>query len=257
MQVCFIEPLAHLEDAFATQTNWHMILPEMLHNDHYRNHYTQVGGYKLLDNGAAEGDEATWKDLLTWAYELQVDEIIVPDIMGNGAETVRRAILFEKWLRKHFKDATNDFKWQGVAHGRNLAEVVNSIRQLCTIDYIDVLGLPRLLTIQVHPFTRINVVYNPELVRLIVEHFPSGIHCLGTGPFIKEVVMLADAPVRSVDTSVVANMTLAELDIARHPRVDRPENFWYNTYPNKALAEFNHMKFIDWSIGTNWGKGGL
>lgn len=245
MKIAFIEPLAHM--AKYGISDMHMILPEMIHNPSYTKHFQNVQGYKILDNGAAEGvdpDQDTWAKLLDTANVLKVDEIVVPDVMGDGLATQVRALAFDRWLQAELSLRPNTFNYMGVAQGDTSHEVLSCIQTLASIDSITTLGMPRILTEQNH-MTRLNLI---DAIWPKVRHqFPKGIHCLGGSSWKFEPLLLADlGSVRSIDTSFPANMSLAGHDLVSDPFVSRPNDFWTKKFPSEKLAALNHLMFTQW-----------
>lgn len=250
MQVAFIEPVQELAEF--SLTDMHMILPEVLHNPVYLDYFLSVKGHKILDNGAAEGRVATkdmWTKLVEEAQMVGADEVVVPDVMGNSGATQRMAVEFAQWvMNEGALLGADQFKWMGVAHGNSLQEVVACIHLLAQLDIVTVLGLPRIIANNIHKWARISILESDLMNDLIPNGFPGGIHCLGGARWGKEAILLADYPVRSIDTSYVAAMSLAGHDINTGTYVSRPRDFWSRRYGNdrRLLADMNHMKYLEW-----------
>lgn len=260
MRVAFIEPIAEL--SYCLLTDMQMILPEACNLDpEYRDFYRHIGQahYKILDNGNAEGEEIPWGDLLALGAYMGVNEIVVPDVMGESGPTQRKAWEFHNWLSKQSKLTTSAFNYMGVAHGKNMADVVSCIQTMAEIPSITTLGLPRLIANTIHKHIRCSIMESPDLLSLIAKGFPQGVHCLGSSNYPKEAILLADLPVRSIDTSFVANMTFAGKNIGHDEPVARPKAFWDATYDTneEVLGHINHAKYLDWCRGTNASKGGV
>ncbi len=260
MKVAFIEPVDGLERGFAT--DFHMVVPEALHLEKYARYYTGLDkdrNYVILDNGEADEETPSWDNLLLSAAGIGAHEIVVPDVMGDAQGTQRRALDFGNHLKDYDKAFVEKYNWMGVAHGTTHAEVVGSIQFLGSLDYINVLGLPRIISNDVHKYIRCTIAETPGLMEFIVARFPGGIHCLGASRFFKEALLLADLPVRSIDTSFVASMSLAARNIRRDPWCGRPKNFWTQLYEERMIniADFNHDEYRFWCEGVNASQGGL
>jgi hypothetical protein len=93
MDTILIPPIPELKKH---QQQRHLLLLHMLENKAYRTFYEtrrEAGEYLILDNGAYEnGEAAPTAEYITWA--LKVDELVVPDVLGNIEETLRRAHAF-------------------------------------------------------------------------------------------------------------------------------------------------------------------
>jgi len=256
MRIAFIEPVAHLQ-AYCGQTDIQMVIPEACSIPAYIDFYRHNSSFKMLDNGAYESPAVSWSDLIRLGKLLAVDEIVVPDVIGNSGATQRLAWEFKQFLELS-EDAT-EFQWMGVAHGKNMGEVISCIQTMAQLDYVTTLALPRIIADTIHPHIRYNIMNTPNLLDMIVEGFPGGVHCLGASKFIKEPILLADTPVRSIDTCMPAKMTLYGQDISTGSYVNRPSNFWKLRYEADlgSLPEINHGKYSEWCIGTNAARGGV
>jgi hypothetical protein len=89
-------PLLLLNDAHKYQ----LMLPHMLKDQEYASAYWDYcqdnNKYVILDNGAAEQSPYETKALLAIAKQFMVDEMVVPDVMGDWNETVTAASLFAR-----------------------------------------------------------------------------------------------------------------------------------------------------------------
>jgi hypothetical protein len=95
MDTILIPPIPEL-DRYPQQR--HLLLLHLLNNKAYRGFYQArktCGEYLILDNSAYENGEASPSaEYIGWAQRLQVDELVVPDVLGNIEETLRRAHAF-------------------------------------------------------------------------------------------------------------------------------------------------------------------
>lgn len=243
MRVSFIEPIPSLTKY---STDMHMILPGMpsVDRDEYYEFFSRAEGHKILDNGEAEAwGQQSWSELFLTAAEMRVDEIVAPDVMGDASATMRRLVEFGDIGRANM----DDFNFMGVAQGNSMAEIVACIQYMANQSWITVLGLPRIISNNVHKYMRCTIMESELGKHVIPDAFPNGVHCLGGARFAREAILLADIPsIRSLDTSYVASMSLAEQDIRFDDFQSRPANFWDAEYPDEELAERNHKVFLEW-----------
>ena len=136
MKVAIIPPKAHTELA---DGDYHLILPQLVEDkkrDAYKLFYKEAEGFKILDNGAAEGKLINSNRLMEIASYLEVNEIVVPDVLGDAIESYHMA--------RRFGEIAKDFGWfgyMGVVQGRDRAEIVQSIHMLMDLDYVTTLSL--------------------------------------------------------------------------------------------------------------------
>lgn len=243
MRVAIIAPIDMLE--LAALTDYHLILPHLMENDSYARFYSEVGGFKILDNGAAEpeglsGDPSYLHDI---GLHTNCDELVIPDALGDCSATIELARAFERHARR------GRFGYVGVAQGRTIAEVVKCINYFSHCEWITTLALPRLLNNE--PFLhhqRFSLV--EPIFGEYGSQFPGGIHCLGASKWMREIVALDEAGcVRGMDTSLPIVMgldhrNLADDYVARKPnyfnaKVDRNSLQW-------EVIKNNVKRYLDW-----------
>jgi hypothetical protein len=206
MKVAIIAPVDMLE--LAALTDYHLVLPHMVTESKiYERFYTDVEGFKILDNGAAEpeglsGDPSYLHDI---GLHTGCHELVVPDALGDCERTIRLARSFERSVRRR------DFSYVGVAQGGTLAELVKCVNYFSHCDWIDTLALPRIIN-KIHKTQRFNPI--EPLMKEYAPNFPGGVHCLGASSWIREVVAIDELGlVRGIDTSLPIVMGLANRNI--------------------------------------------
>ena len=241
MKVAVIPPLGNTELA---EGDYHLILPQ--HIDHlrrtaYKLFYQTTPGYKILDNGAAEGKLMKHADLMAIARLLSVDEIVVPDILGDAAASYQLAKEFEPFAQDH-----SWFKYMGVVQGRDRAEIAQSVFMLMDLEYISVLAIPRHLCQKVSRYERFDIVY--AMGTDIAERFEA-VHFLGSSGWPKEVVLLADLPLaRGIDTSYPTYMAQMGYSIDE-PWCPRHKKYFKTalTDEKEELARDNIERYRMWA----------
>jgi hypothetical protein len=237
VKLALITPIDLLD--FAALSDYHLVLPQLFDNERYRRFYTDAKGFKILDNGAAEGYTADGRELHDVALAIGAAEIVVPDCMGDCAETIRLARAFEPYVQ-------SGYNYVGVAQGRTIAEVVKCITFFEHTPWITTLALPRILN-SIHKTTRFN------LIEPILKEFKfHALHCLGASAWVREVLAIADLDVtaRGMDTSLpvvmgLAGRSLQDGYIARGPqyfdqRVERNSLTW-------KVIENNVITYFGWA----------
>jgi hypothetical protein len=197
MDIALIPPASQLDHLMSRKIQ--MMIPAYTKNARYRWFYRNFGHnsdmHVILDNGAFEGARLSPHDLLGMAYDYQVDEIIIPDEMGDmGAsmymlEEFMAKLVTRKWHPKYVMAAVQGQTVEEChAHIRNIAEHTSEVTTL---------GLPKHLD-KTTGWEGIRV----KLTEWILKEFPNmwDIHFLG---YIREGEMMsaAEVGVRSLDTS--------------------------------------------------------
>lgn len=100
-------------------------------------YYKDQAKFKMLDNGAYEtGNPLDTTSILGLADYLQVNEIVLPDVIGNYGRTVQ---LIEEFLLTTPK---RKLKYAAVPQGSTPSEWIGCYRYLATMKDIDVLCIP-------------------------------------------------------------------------------------------------------------------
>ncbi len=196
MRLAFIVPIPHLED-FEDVSNFHLCLAHLFRHEEYFDFYKRAidrGDYVILDNGAFEGEAVNSERLLELVERLMPAEVVAPDVLGNGEETVEKTKQFLSLMPSPLKKRV---RVMGVVQGETPKEWTNCFFALK--DLVDVFGVPGKPSLKnLHPFTRIH----ERIARLTFlkrqTHKP--VHCLGmTG--VRELVVLDRLGARSLDSS--------------------------------------------------------
>jgi hypothetical protein len=163
-----------------------------------------VKGFKILDNGTAEGALVDNDYLMYCAEELEVDEVIVPDIENDCDMTLMLARDFAKHAKSH-----REFAYVGVVQGHTVAELTKCLYGLLSLGYFSTLALPRNMQ-KISKTERYIFASNMELFGCSLP-----LHCLGSGSWLREVALLSEVPqVRGIDTSMPINEAVFGIDIA-------------------------------------------
>lgn len=244
MNVALICP-PHLLEKYATRTRYHLVLPHLFRSQKYLDFYrTRIDNFIILDNGVAEGHEFGAKHLHTLAGEAAVNEIVIPDTMGDANDTLAKAQYFARY-------AQPEYQYMFVLQGRDVQEVMfclNNLDNGAMFSYVTTIGIPR----HFHDIDKNFRVHLAE--HLIREAFNDKfeIHFLGASSWMREVVLLAEAVqyienFRGIDTSMPIYMGLEGLHIGEDTYISRPDNFFDRTDDNEAV-QGNIDTYLDWAL---------
>lgn len=241
MKCAIISPISLLE--FSARSDYHLVLPHLLDNPVYKAFYRTVVGYKILDNGIAEGMQGF--DLFRLGYEVRANEIVVPDVIGDCNATVDLINEYKAHAINH-----PEFKYMGVLQGKNMSEVLKCFNAIVYSDYIKVIGIPRVLCETIGLGFRVGII---GTLRDYQDISGFEIHCLGASTWIREVQELADIwqpeGIRGIDTSLPIVMGLADEDVETGPYMSRQPNFFEAkaTDDQRKLINDNVETYLSWT----------
>ncbi len=171
----------------------HVVLADNACARFYRR-MSEEGKFVIMDNGVYEGHSLTLDELVKAAKKIEASEVILPDVLGRGADTIISSWEALGYLREKLPEC----KFAVVVQGQNVAEWVMSAMPMLTWD-INTLCVPK------HIMT--NVGNNARMLCLknIKDRIPRGmhLHLLGCGKHVEEVALVGkEFKMRSVDSSI-------------------------------------------------------
>ncbi len=205
-------------------------------------------GYKILDNGAAEGDLVAAEELITLAAEIGANEIIVPDVLGDELETI--------WKAREFKaiaEAHPEFKYIGVIQGTNYKTLSQCLMFMESMKYMSIYALPRIMC-KDDQYARATFAAGHYKSHPSVKY-----HCLGSSYWCEETKVLANLPmVRSMDTAMPIKMGIRgqriESDSSYNVETHDLSYFEWQSKHGLILKEFqggaidgNIRTFLEWA----------
>jgi hypothetical protein len=149
MEVALIAPFEMLDSSsFGT---YHLMLPHLTYDPRYVKHFKRLcqdpEKYVIMDNGAAEDVAMDWDVLTSHAWAYQVNEIVLPDVMGDPEATYHCARTF---LEE--RPAVGDMHVIGyVLHGDTVEDTITAFYRIVHSslnDLIDVFYIPRRLLVK-------------------------------------------------------------------------------------------------------------
>lgn len=258
MKLAVIPPVARLSDI--QYREYHLLLPQLFDNYlQYETYYTYMPKKKdhkqhstcdkfyILDNGAAEGEPFGLSELQEMAVDHGgIDEIVLPDKMGDGETTQQ----FLDGVRKELLPA---WGYMYVAHGQSAWEVLNRAAYALQHPMVTTIGLPRCLfdTVKQNDYgERLRCKLAEELQETILRDF--SVHLLGAHPlWYQEAQQAASSKyIRSMDTSlpyVIASHGYM-MSGATPIGLTRKEGYfdWQPTNEEDSKAHFNVQLMDRW-----------
>jgi hypothetical protein len=252
MQIALIPPLSWL--TYVSLTRYQLMLPFLLKD----NNYMQVYGdlcrdskqYVILDNGAAEKQFTDPSELLTTIAQMRPSEVVAPDVLSEGAETVMTTTAFMKMLKD--SSSFGRVNVAVVAQGKNRDQALNTVQQLLEEfnDDIHAIHIPRLLvdTMSVNGF-----IARIKLAQDIRQITDKEIHFLGASPYwvleTKEAAQLGF--VRGIDTSMPFNYAYHSKYIDGPEEIGRPADYFYapSSYFDTLCLSGNVHTMHRWANG--------
>lgn len=224
-------------------TDYQLLLPQCLENNRYVHAYRRArrnGSYLILDNGAAEAVETSPEDLMERAHEMMVNEVVVPDVMGDGAATLEAALAFSV-------HTCPQFNYMGVVQGSSWGECMDCIKGFSTLQYITTLGIPRHL-LDISEDMRVTLV---DHIRLKYGDRWQ-LHLLGMNrKYTNELISYGRAyrmwHVRGIDTSAPFIYAFNGTPLTSHGTIlERPENYF------ERSISYMDTTYINLSIMKLW-----
>jgi hypothetical protein len=226
-------------------------LPHLLTQQKYLQFYQKTEGYKILDNGVAEGLQVEDPEtLFHLAAELNCQEIVVPDTLGDCVATRAQAEAF-----KRLTIGMPPFQYMGVVQGANIPEAIDCVEAFVDLEYIRTIGVPRILSNTIHRDAR-------RVVAEYIKHQYGNtydIHYLGSSRSVDEVKLLRTVKgVRGIDTCmpIVLGIQGKEIDKTSWYEGRSPNFFNWNAEQGwqHDLIRNNCRIFLEWAGASTSGS---
>jgi hypothetical protein len=254
MKLALIPPVSLIDDIF--RTDYQLVLPHVT-DERYIEAYRSArkrGDYLILDNGAAEGGIAHLDHLFGIAFDLMVNEIVVPDVLGDYLGTVQEVQTFETYLKNHQHDF-EQFNYMAVVQGQNWDEICSLVDFYSQINWVTSLGIPRILC-----DTLDDAGARVGVIRYVAETYGNRfqIHLLGTNPrYIRELVRFGPEldkwGVRGVDTSAPFNYANCGKFIDHFDSIERPGGYFQLDAHHFGRVQVKHNLevMLEWTSATS------
>jgi hypothetical protein len=198
MQLAIIPPVKALQPLCGDR-HFHLILAHLLDvSPRYRQFYEaqrrKDNQFFVLDNGAFElGTSVPVERLLYWARKLGPQEIVLPDTVASGEQTVLQAREAITYLQQALPYKA---QYMAVPHGDTWEQYVGCLQQLISIDGVTTIGV---VQESVDFFGKRSLV----LDRLRTLRQDKTVHVLGNDEYCRELRLFPHAYdwVRSTDSA--------------------------------------------------------
>jgi hypothetical protein len=249
-ELALIPPFC-LHSAYS-KPGYHLFLPQLLRHAAYREYVRAASknSFTILDNGAFEGDDIDQTALIDLAVMLGVNEVVIPDTLGDKDTTLVQARSFGEELMIR-EGQTLPEGYMAVVQGETLNECIECLEGFTKHDFITTFGLPKHLVRTVGTGTR------HSLTKYIIEEMDPyyAIHYLGSSPlWLDEITHVAD-DVRGMDTSMpfVQAYHRRLVDDNGNVGLERPTNYFEGKeWEFKCdIVEYNVRTMRKWSSGSD------
>ena len=167
------------------------------------------GRYVILDNGVAENELISNDKLVKLVIEMKVDELIIPDVIGDYEKTNK---IRKEFLKKYYSILSeNDIKIQSVIQGNTFGDYLGEILELEDDERVDVIGVPFRMNFCKFNKTsdRENCMYNRIMFLKYIYFSRKPIHLLGNNLPV-ELILISHPNIRSCDSKLMARYGLSK-----------------------------------------------
>lgn len=261
MKHAIIAPVALLE-RFSTQSDYHLVLcHDMAKFPKYREFYSKrrkAGDFIILDNSAHElGEGAHLNDLILEIDELLPNEVVLPDRLFFGDDTVEGSREAAQILRKKYGTS---IRLMGVPQGRTSFEWDQCCEILIRDIGVDTIGISK--DYEVWPGGLQHRVTRTVQMAHLWENKYTQIHLLGWGRKLAALGTLARANTSTYEGRIRGIDSAKPLVYAAHG-IELPSNLVGTPpYPRRIKNFMLLSEGLDWAIADNninvfstWAKG--
>jgi len=251
MQIALIPPIPNLD--YAAQGDLDMVLTHLaLKEKKYLDFYSASARFKILDNGACEGVMHPIEEVVKVALQINASEIILPDIIMNGAATILEMNKAIRWLKVN--DLLGKFRLMAVPQGKTENEWLGCFKVMSETIEIDTIGFSKLScpacfkdTISI---ARLKAVKSVEKAGLISKD--KQYHLLGGSAQILYEVKKQAKWIRSIDTSAPFEYGKKREVLNRvKASISHPVTFYKEIRPyNKSSVEKNIKLLLEVAHGN-------
>jgi hypothetical protein len=233
------------------------MLPHLVYDDQYAYAYKHHGNdphqFVILDNGAAESEDVPLWTLCELVEEFCVDEVVIPDTIGNMLDTIEKAEYFIDMalheLPYRIRGVLESTAFMFVVQGQTMDEFRQSAAFAIEEVAIDTIGIPRHMLVMENGGDGTN---RYRLAQWIAERTDKPIHLLGGNPkFPCEIRDNGHWPesVRSTDTSSPFNFAFYNKKLRHGNDCKRPDGYF--DLPAEAFEPgtltYNIRKLKEWT----------
>lgn len=254
MKVATIVPTPYLEET--KEDSYFMCLyQEVKKNPEYAAFFKarkEEGKFVIMDNGAAEGVNPTAAELLPIYSLVEPNEIVLPDVVYNKEETVRRTKEAYNLFSEY--DLEKKYKYMAVPQGETFSEWLECLRLFLQQTNITTIGVSKFVTPKFQKEMGDDANVRLECVDAIITIAEMmdrdiEIHLLGCWKDPSEIHRIAEVfgpKVRGTDSGIAYVYTRNNVEYT--PGTDRPDNdeidFTHGEVIDKALLRKNKEAYV-------------
>lgn len=208
MKIAFISPICALNQ-ISSLGDIEFCLAPYCKDTKYKQYFIDAkkkGRYIIMDNGIAEDNLISNKELVELAIEMKADELVIPDKIGDYKRSYEQKISF---LEEYYDILhKNNIKTQGVIQGKTFHEYLKAFLDLEEDKRVDVIGLPfRMNYCQFNETTKDeNHMWNRLMFLEYIKSYKP-MHLLGNN-LPTELLCITNPQVRSCDSKLMARYGL-------------------------------------------------
>jgi hypothetical protein len=251
MKLCFISPIANLEDVSNEGDILFCLARQAKEFPLYKDFFIKSNKPILFDNSIHENERISDEEFVKLAIEMGVDEIIIPDCMKDGEETLKLA---KEFLNKyHTKLKQHNIKTVGVIQGKTMDEITKCFSYLNNDFRVDYLALPfDLVPYDFVEERNLNQMMNRLL---ILQTLSSGykikkdIHALGLNLLLEVKLLDAFPRIRSCDSKILTRLALCNIKLDEENwqfaiKPTRKMDFYDELTPDQIKLNKENIKFL-------------
>lgn len=258
INVATILPTPYI-DVTPQENTFHMCLWQVLKdNETYMNFFKDKvtkGHFVLMDNGQAEGAAPTIEELIPIYRELKPSEAVLPDIIYNKEETLKRSLYALQVLRE--EGLTQSMQIMGVPQGETFEEWYQCLERMMQEPDITSIGVSKFCTpkyaVEMGPSANVRL----ECVHAILQTALKlgrdiQIHLLGCWETVQEIMEINTVfrgKVRSTDSGIAFVYTRNNMVFdGKQPRPDNDEIDFHKEDERPVdlgLLLFNSKNWVD------------
>lgn len=219
-------------------------------NDTYAKHFRELreqGQFVIMDNGAAEGVNPSYEELIPVYAKVHPSEIVLPDVVYNKVETIKRTVAaYNEFERNSLQEV---YQFMAVPQGETFNDWLDCLTTFLSLPHITTIGVSKFVTPKFQKEMGDDANVRLECVDAIVRlahrmKRPVQIHLLGCYDNPKEIAeinRIFEDVVRGTDSAIA--YVYSRAGVKYEPNVDRPDNneidFHNGTVDDIELLQYN------------------
>jgi len=236
MKLCFISPINNLGDISDEGDILFCLARQAKEFPKYKDFFVKNGKPILFDNSVHEDERISDDEFVELAIEMKVTELIIPDVMKEGEETLR---ISKQFLDKYHSELKqHNIKTVGVIQGKKMSEITKCFSYLNNDSRVDYLALP----FDLIPYSFVEERNLNQMMNriLILQTLSSGykikkqIHCLGLNLLLEIKILDAFPMIRSCDSKILTRLALCNIKLDE-------ENWQFAIKPTRKMDFYDEL----------------